>query len=91
MSFITKYSHTRYAAHRPFTSEQMLFGIAKVLFIKSNDCLGKGKDVTELGLGYNFDVVAWCQCITALAVAKRFVLSKMGVGRRYLLVLWLHS
>lgn len=52
----------------------MLFGIAKGFFIKYNVCFGKGKDVTELGLGYSFDVVGWCQGIRALAVAKGFVL-----------------
>lgn len=83
----------------------MLFGIAKGFFIKYNVCFGKGKDVTELGLGYSFDVVGWCQGIHTLAVAKGFVLmdlkpsmgsngfvrSEMGGGRRYLLALWPHG
>lgn len=74
----------------------MLFGIAKGFFIKYDVCFGKGKDVTELGLGYSFDVVGWCQGIHTLAVAKGFVLmdlkpsmgsngfvlSEMGGGRR---------
>lgn len=83
----------------------MLSGIAKGFFIKYNVCFGKGKDVTELGLGYSFDVVGWCQGIRPLAVAKGFVLmdlkpsmgsngfvlSEMGGGWRYLLALWLHG
>lgn len=81
------------------------FWYSKRLFVKYNVCFGKGKDVTELGLGYSFDVVGWCQGIHTLAVAKGFVLmdlkpsmgsngfvlSEMGGGRRHLLALWLHG